>query len=130
MKWRWPHHTNVHAVCAQVTLTREDCPGQEPVYLRTLGKGDSFGEKALQGWDNFLLAPAMFPYLPANSCKPQNTQACLEAYSVGLLSFKGCAATLWQLKEVLKEFEIVLKYTQFSFCTFKANTDISFFFFL
>ncbi|XP_056617288.1 cGMP-dependent protein kinase 1a isoform X1 [Triplophysa dalaica] len=35
----------------KVTLTREDCPGQEPVYLRTLGKGDSFGEKALQGED-------------------------------------------------------------------------------
>ncbi|XP_059373069.1 cGMP-dependent protein kinase 1-like isoform X1 [Carassius carassius] len=34
-----------------VTMTREDCPGQEPVYLRSMGKGDSFGEKALQGED-------------------------------------------------------------------------------
>uniref|UniRef100_A0A673G2C7 cGMP-dependent protein kinase 1-like n=3 Tax=Sinocyclocheilus TaxID=75365 RepID=A0A673G2C7_9TELE len=33
----------------KVTMTREDCPGQEPVYLRSMGKGDSFGEKALQG---------------------------------------------------------------------------------
>ncbi|XP_051773404.1 cGMP-dependent protein kinase 1a isoform X1 [Ctenopharyngodon idella] len=35
----------------KVTMTREDCPGQEPVYLRSMGKGDSFGEKALQGED-------------------------------------------------------------------------------
>ncbi|XP_016118935.1 cGMP-dependent protein kinase 1-like [Sinocyclocheilus grahami] len=33
----------------KVTMTQEDCPGQEPVYLRSMGKGDSFGEKALQG---------------------------------------------------------------------------------
>ncbi|KAK7140586.1 hypothetical protein R3I94_013008 [Phoxinus phoxinus] len=35
----------------KVTMTREECPGQEPVYLRSMGKGDSFGEKALQGED-------------------------------------------------------------------------------
>ncbi|XP_016417192.1 cGMP-dependent protein kinase 1a isoform X2 [Sinocyclocheilus rhinocerous] len=35
----------------KVTMTQEDCPGQEPVYLRSMGKGDSFGEKALQGED-------------------------------------------------------------------------------
>uniref|UniRef100_A0A672QQ67 cGMP-dependent protein kinase n=1 Tax=Sinocyclocheilus grahami TaxID=75366 RepID=A0A672QQ67_SINGR len=35
----------------KVTMTREDCPGQEPVCLRSMGKGDSFGEKALQGED-------------------------------------------------------------------------------
>lgn len=35
-------------VC-QVNVTREDLPNGEPVYLRTLGKGDWFGEKALQG---------------------------------------------------------------------------------
>ncbi|XP_005157115.1 cGMP-dependent protein kinase 1a isoform X2 [Danio rerio] len=35
----------------KVTMTREDCPGQEPVYLRSMGRGDSFGEKALQGED-------------------------------------------------------------------------------
>ncbi|XP_055025746.2 cGMP-dependent protein kinase 1a isoform X1 [Misgurnus anguillicaudatus] len=44
----------------KVTLTREECPSQEPVYLRSLGKGDSFGEKALQGEDirtaNFIAA--------------------------------------------------------------------------
>ncbi|XP_056128413.1 cGMP-dependent protein kinase 1a isoform X1 [Rhinichthys klamathensis goyatoka] len=35
----------------KVTMTREECPGQEPIYLRSMGKGDSFGEKALQGED-------------------------------------------------------------------------------
>ncbi|KAG1936478.1 cGMP-dependent protein kinase [Pimephales promelas] len=35
----------------KVTMTREESPGQEPVYLRSMGKGDSFGEKALQGED-------------------------------------------------------------------------------
>ncbi|XP_016312027.1 cGMP-dependent protein kinase 1-like isoform X1 [Sinocyclocheilus anshuiensis] len=35
----------------KVTMTQEDCPGQEPVYLRSMVKGDSFGEKALQGED-------------------------------------------------------------------------------
>ncbi|CAM4725505.1 unnamed protein product [Leuciscus chuanchicus] len=35
----------------KVTMTREECPGQEPVCLRSMGKGDSFGEKALQGED-------------------------------------------------------------------------------
>lgn len=33
----------------QVNVTREDLPNGEPVYLRSLGKGDWFGEKALQG---------------------------------------------------------------------------------
>lgn len=32
----------------QVNVTREE-PNGEPVYLRSLGKGDWFGEKALQG---------------------------------------------------------------------------------
>ncbi|KAL2083332.1 hypothetical protein ACEWY4_021105 [Coilia grayii] len=35
----------------KVTVTREDCPGGEPVLLRSLGRGDWFGEKALQGED-------------------------------------------------------------------------------
>ncbi|XP_066550044.1 protein kinase cGMP-dependent 1b isoform X2 [Amia ocellicauda] len=35
----------------KVNVTREDSPNEEPVYLRTLGKGDWFGEKALQGED-------------------------------------------------------------------------------
>ncbi|XP_072534073.1 cGMP-dependent protein kinase 1a isoform X1 [Salminus brasiliensis] len=35
----------------KVTVTREDSPSQETVYLRSLGKGDWFGEKALQGED-------------------------------------------------------------------------------
>ncbi|KAG7219586.1 hypothetical protein INR49_018963 [Caranx melampygus] len=34
----------------KVNVTREDSPNGEPVYLRSLGKGDWFGEKALQGW--------------------------------------------------------------------------------
>ncbi|KAJ6657789.1 hypothetical protein lerEdw1_001976, partial [Lerista edwardsae] len=34
---------------ANVNVTREDLPGEDPVFLRTLGKGDWFGEKALQG---------------------------------------------------------------------------------
>lgn len=33
----------------QVNVTREDSPSEDPVFLRTLGKGDWFGEKALQG---------------------------------------------------------------------------------
>uniref|UniRef100_A0A8B9LFG7 cGMP-dependent protein kinase n=1 Tax=Astyanax mexicanus TaxID=7994 RepID=A0A8B9LFG7_ASTMX len=33
----------------KVTVTREDAASQETVYLRSLGKGDWFGEKALQG---------------------------------------------------------------------------------
>uniref|UniRef100_A0A3Q0R112 cGMP-dependent protein kinase n=1 Tax=Amphilophus citrinellus TaxID=61819 RepID=A0A3Q0R112_AMPCI len=33
----------------KVNVTREDLPNGEPVYLRSLGKGDWFGEKALQG---------------------------------------------------------------------------------
>ncbi|TWW78604.1 cGMP-dependent protein kinase 1 [Takifugu flavidus] len=33
----------------KVNVTREDSPSGEPVYLRSLGKGDWFGEKALQG---------------------------------------------------------------------------------
>ncbi|KAG7271111.1 hypothetical protein CRUP_005664 [Coryphaenoides rupestris] len=33
----------------KVNVTREDQPNGEPVYLRTQGKGDWFGEKALQG---------------------------------------------------------------------------------
>ncbi|KAK2098619.1 hypothetical protein P7K49_024070 [Saguinus oedipus] len=32
-----------------VNVTREDSPNEDPVFLRTLGKGDWFGEKALQG---------------------------------------------------------------------------------
>ncbi|XP_018424108.1 PREDICTED: cGMP-dependent protein kinase 1 isoform X2 [Nanorana parkeri] len=32
-----------------VNVTREDTPGEDPIFLRTLGKGDWFGEKALQG---------------------------------------------------------------------------------
>ncbi|KAG5195824.1 hypothetical protein JEQ12_011460 [Ovis aries] len=35
----------------KVNVTREDSPNEEPVFLRTLGKGDWFGEKALQGED-------------------------------------------------------------------------------
>ncbi|XP_010781524.1 cGMP-dependent protein kinase 1-like [Notothenia coriiceps] len=35
----------------KVNVTREDVPNGEPVYLRSLGKGDWFGEKALQGED-------------------------------------------------------------------------------
>ncbi|XP_040217999.1 cGMP-dependent protein kinase 1 isoform X2 [Rana temporaria] len=34
-----------------VNVTREDIPGEDPIFLRTLGKGDWFGEKALQGED-------------------------------------------------------------------------------
>ncbi|XP_056385996.1 cGMP-dependent protein kinase 1 isoform X4 [Hyla sarda] len=34
-----------------VNVTREDTPGEDPIFLRTLGKGDWFGEKALQGED-------------------------------------------------------------------------------
>ncbi|EMP24636.1 cGMP-dependent protein kinase 1 [Chelonia mydas] len=33
----------------KVNVTREDSPSEEPIFLRTLGKGDWFGEKALQG---------------------------------------------------------------------------------
>lgn len=33
----------------QVNVTREDSPNEDPIFLRTLGKGDWFGEKALQG---------------------------------------------------------------------------------
>uniref|UniRef100_A0ACB8F8W6 cGMP-dependent protein kinase 1 n=1 Tax=Sphaerodactylus townsendi TaxID=933632 RepID=A0ACB8F8W6_9SAUR len=33
----------------KVNVTREDSPGEDPIFLRTLGKGDWFGEKALQG---------------------------------------------------------------------------------
>ncbi|XP_006630438.3 cGMP-dependent protein kinase 1 isoform X1 [Lepisosteus oculatus] len=35
----------------KVNVTRDDSPNEQPVYLRTLGKGDWFGEKALQGED-------------------------------------------------------------------------------
>ncbi|XP_045926914.1 cGMP-dependent protein kinase 1 isoform X1 [Micropterus dolomieu] len=35
----------------KVNVTREDMPNGDPVYLRSLGKGDWFGEKALQGED-------------------------------------------------------------------------------
>ncbi|KAM4032277.1 cGMP-dependent protein kinase 1 isoform 2-T2 [Anomaloglossus baeobatrachus] len=35
----------------KVNVTREDTPGEDPIFLRTLGKGDWFGEKALQGED-------------------------------------------------------------------------------
>ncbi|KAK6487571.1 cGMP-dependent protein kinase 1 isoform X1 [Huso huso] len=35
----------------KVNVTREDLPNEEAVFLRTLGKGDWFGEKALQGED-------------------------------------------------------------------------------
>ncbi|NXG25371.1 KGP1 kinase, partial [Grallaria varia] len=35
----------------KVNVTREDSPSEDPVFLRTLGKGDWFGEKALQGED-------------------------------------------------------------------------------
>ncbi|EFB27107.1 hypothetical protein PANDA_010437 [Ailuropoda melanoleuca] len=35
-----------------VNVTREDSPSEDPVFLRTLGKGDWFGEKALQGYRN------------------------------------------------------------------------------
>ncbi|XP_035590480.1 cGMP-dependent protein kinase 1 isoform X5 [Oncorhynchus keta] len=35
----------------KVNVTREDLPNDMPVYLRALGKGDWFGEKALQGED-------------------------------------------------------------------------------
>ncbi|TRY57835.1 hypothetical protein DNTS_022746 [Danionella cerebrum] len=38
-------------VLEEVTITREDCPGHDPVFLRSMTKGDSFGEKALQGED-------------------------------------------------------------------------------
>ncbi|XP_063291125.1 cGMP-dependent protein kinase 1 isoform X2 [Pelobates fuscus] len=34
-----------------VNVTREDSPSEDPIFLRTLGKGDWFGEKALQGED-------------------------------------------------------------------------------
>ncbi|KAM9326107.1 cGMP-dependent protein kinase 1 isoform 2-T2 [Gastrophryne carolinensis] len=34
-----------------VNVTREDSPGEDPIFLRTLTKGDWFGEKALQGED-------------------------------------------------------------------------------
>ncbi|KAL2078362.1 hypothetical protein ACEWY4_026047 [Coilia grayii] len=33
----------------KVNVTREDSPNDMPVYLRALGRGDWFGEKALQG---------------------------------------------------------------------------------
>ncbi|CDQ91913.1 unnamed protein product [Oncorhynchus mykiss] len=32
-----------------VNVTREDKPSGDPVYLRSMGKGDWFGEKALHG---------------------------------------------------------------------------------
>ncbi|CAB1343649.1 unnamed protein product, partial [Coregonus sp. 'balchen'] len=32
-----------------VNVTREDKPSGDPVYLHSMGKGDWFGEKALQG---------------------------------------------------------------------------------
>ncbi|MED6247409.1 cGMP-dependent protein kinase 1 [Ataeniobius toweri] len=35
----------------KVNVTREDLPNGEPLYLRSLGKGEWFGEKALQGED-------------------------------------------------------------------------------
>ncbi|XP_017320490.1 cGMP-dependent protein kinase 1a isoform X1 [Ictalurus punctatus] len=35
----------------KVTVTREDSASQDTMYLRSLGKGDWFGEKALQGED-------------------------------------------------------------------------------
>uniref|UniRef100_A0A8C6PP38 cGMP-dependent protein kinase n=1 Tax=Nothobranchius furzeri TaxID=105023 RepID=A0A8C6PP38_NOTFU len=35
----------------KVNVNREDLPNGEPVYLRSLGKGDWFGEKALQGYE-------------------------------------------------------------------------------
>uniref|UniRef100_A0A8C4X4D4 cGMP-dependent protein kinase 1 n=1 Tax=Erpetoichthys calabaricus TaxID=27687 RepID=A0A8C4X4D4_ERPCA len=35
----------------KVNVTREDSPNEEPIFLRTLAKGDWFGEKALQGED-------------------------------------------------------------------------------
>uniref|UniRef100_A0A8C2TQ16 cGMP-dependent protein kinase n=1 Tax=Coturnix japonica TaxID=93934 RepID=A0A8C2TQ16_COTJA len=35
----------------KVNVTREDSPSEDPVFLRTLGKGDWFGEKALQ-WED------------------------------------------------------------------------------
>ncbi|XP_035255540.1 cGMP-dependent protein kinase 1-like isoform X2 [Anguilla rostrata] len=35
----------------KVNVTREDWPSEEPAYLRVLGKGEWFGEKALQGED-------------------------------------------------------------------------------
>jgi cGMP-dependent protein kinase len=35
--------------CVQVNVTREDKSNGDPVYLRSMGKGDWFGEKALQG---------------------------------------------------------------------------------
>ncbi|CAD7673992.1 unnamed protein product [Nyctereutes procyonoides] len=38
-------------VLEEVNVTREDSPNEDPVFLRTLGKGDWFGEKALQGED-------------------------------------------------------------------------------
>ncbi|RXN12102.1 cGMP-dependent kinase 1 isoform X1 [Labeo rohita] len=38
-------------VLEEVNVTREDPPNGTPVYLRALGKGDWFGEKALQGED-------------------------------------------------------------------------------
>ncbi|KAM5141095.1 cGMP-dependent protein kinase 1 isoform 2-T2 [Mantella aurantiaca] len=33
----------------KVNVTREDSPSEDPIFIRTLGKGDWFGEKALQG---------------------------------------------------------------------------------
>lgn len=54
-RWRIPLWTNKFSKCwgvlafQQVNVTREDCPSEDPVFLRTLGKGDWFGEKALQG---------------------------------------------------------------------------------
>ncbi|KAM9727548.1 cGMP-dependent protein kinase 1 isoform 1-T1 [Menidia menidia] len=35
----------------KVNVTREELPNGDPVYLRSLGKGEWFGEKALQGED-------------------------------------------------------------------------------
>lgn len=45
---RFPESRGVLAF-PQVNVTREDSPSEDPVFLRTLGKGDWFGEKALQG---------------------------------------------------------------------------------
>uniref|UniRef100_A0A668T5I6 cGMP-dependent protein kinase n=1 Tax=Oreochromis aureus TaxID=47969 RepID=A0A668T5I6_OREAU len=49
----------------KVNVTREDLPNGEPVYLRSLGKGDWFGEKALQGccFNSYCLCFSSFKHL-------------------------------------------------------------------
>nr|XP_021551810.1 cGMP-dependent protein kinase 1 [Neomonachus schauinslandi] len=61
-----------------VNVTREDSPSEDPIFLRTLGKGDWFGEKALQGYRNgteILISHLMYTTLPYehSELKPPNT---------------------------------------------------------